>query len=352
MKEFDFLLQKDPTPGAKNRVSRNLDGSFILPRWVFDSPTDIVVGCKSANRKFASVGLTSQIVYDILVLGLTSPLDRPVCPVCGQPLKFIRFSNGYSATCGKESCSRESIKRSVTSLWRDSAYRETQVNSHIEWAKKEENLEKMRQISLMTWQDQDYRDRQIKAHKDWSNVKENRELLRQRSLDAWNSEEYRKRQSEAHKKYCINNPEKVYNRGVNGVVTCSKAILGSLRYDSSWERYLIEVMDSMDEVVSVERASFWIPYTCGDEQFNYFPDLIVKFVNGVNILVEIKANWMIESDEKTTCKLRAGELYVSEHLEIFDKYVILKDEDLCDSPHYVKFNSSLARMSLLKYITL
>ena len=90
MTEFEIfynLLQKDPLPGTKNRVFR-INTDFILPGWIFDEEKDVLIGYKSANRKFSNIGLTSQIVYDILVLGLTDIKNRPKCPICEGESKF------------------------------------------------------------------------------------------------------------------------------------------------------------------------------------------------------------------------------------------------------------------------
>jgi hypothetical protein len=350
-KLFALLLSKDPKPGTKNRIIKN-DRIYYLPGWIFDSEEEIVVvKYKSLNRAIIKAGYTPQIVFDILQLGLTDISQRPVCQICGKPVKFFKiYTGGYLKTCSDPNCKSELSRKEVTKLWENQDYRNTQVNSHKEWASKEENLEQMRQISLRTWKDQNYRDKQVASHKEWSNKEENKLILSKRSSSAWQNEEYRKHQSEIHKEFAKNNPEKV-RAGQGGNVLSKKSLKGQLRYDSSWEKEFVELLDDIEEVISVERAEFSIPYTIGKEVHNYFPDLVIEFNDKRKFLVEIKANWMIKYDIKTPEKIKAGKKYVEDNNSIFYGYILLKDENLCDGPHYVKFNRELARKELFKLIT-
>lgn len=268
---FNNLLSKDPTPGMKNRVIRN-DKLYLVPGWVFDKKDKYVkITYKKLNREFTKAGYNTQIVYDILMLGLTNIEDRPKCPVCGSVRKFYNFTRNYYTTCAKDNCIKASIKSTVTVLWKNSEYRQAQVDSHLEWCSKEENKEKMSKISL----------------------------------DTWSNPEYRKKQVESHKKFAYNNPDKI-RAGNHGILKCSKSNKGELIYDSSWEQLFIILCENLDFVTSINRVSFSIQYKYQKEYFMYFPDFDVTLSNGKRLMIELKANWMIEKDKKTPLKLKAG----------------------------------------------
>ena len=61
-----------------------LDGGWIAGR-AFDRVSQIVTG------------YNKQEWYDICILGLKSPLDRPRCSQCGESLPFRRLDTGYGS---------------------------------------------------------------------------------------------------------------------------------------------------------------------------------------------------------------------------------------------------------------
>lgn len=347
---FNMLLSRNPNPGKKNDLVRK-DEVYKIPGWVFESSEEVLeIKSRLLTNFIGKHNLTSQIFWDVYVLGLTDIEQRPKCPICGADLIFRGIpKGGYGKICGSITCKSEYARREMNDLWKNKDYKEMQSSSHKEWSSKEENIERLRQGALKAWQNKDYREHQIRVHIEWAEKEDNKQAMRERSLEMWQRPGYREMQSDIHREYAKNNPNKI-KCGTGGIVKSSKSSFGKLSYDSSWEMNFIKLLEDIDEVVSVERAGFYIPYYIDGKEFNYFPDFCLSTNLEKRYLVEIKANWMISSDPKTRCKIEAGREYVKNHPEEFAGYVLLKDENLCDSPHYIKFNFELAKEELLKFI--
>lgn len=309
---FNKLLQKDSSPGTKSRVTRE-GNTYRFPGWVFDKEGEVIIKYKTVIREAKKIDCTAQILYDILILGLTDISQRPKCKICGKEITIRRFSEGYPITCGSLECKREFAKQEMLEMWKDISYRQIQTNSH----------------------------------KAWAEVEENRELLRQRSLDVWKNPEYRERQVKVHKEFAKNNPEKIRN-GINGIINITKSTKGEFRFDSSWERDLVLLLDKMPDVISIERPNFYIPYQYNGESFNYFPDISVRFSNNNLYLIEVKANWMIKFDPKVEWKIKAGIDYV-ENSDDYYKYILLTEDQLCDKRRTILVED-IAKKELIKLL--
>ena len=86
---FNKLIAKDPNPGEKNRLKKSEDGNFIIvPGWVVDQKEDYIVSTHGTKKFYREFKLNSQVLYDILILGFTNIDQRPLCPVCGNPINF------------------------------------------------------------------------------------------------------------------------------------------------------------------------------------------------------------------------------------------------------------------------
>lgn len=299
--KFNSLLKIDPNPGEKNRCHR-IGNVLYVPGWVFGKELDKVeVKYKKVNRVFEGIGYSTQLIYDILSLGLTDINDRPICPICGKPTTFNNFWLGYTKTCKDFKCRCESIKSRVTDLWRDADYRNTQVKSHQEWASIPENKQKMREISINIWKRPDYRSRLV----------------------------------EIHKNYILNNPDKILT-SVHGVFRSDRQSI-DIHYDSTWEKKFLEFCERNNSVIlSYDRAYLDIPYTYLDKEHTFFPDFKVCLNNGKTLLVEIKANWLIEHQPKNLEKFKYGEDFVSKS-NIYDSFAVLTDDELFYPPNYKKF---------------
>lgn len=317
---FDNLLKKDPSPGIKNRIIINENREIIIPGWMIDSIEDYVnIGKKSTFHYANKFGYTSQIMYDIGVLGLTSINDRPRCPICGNPVEFNIFTRGYFKTCKNPECSKNAIKLTVTELWKNQEYKEIQSRSHAEWA----------------------------------SFPENKELMRVRSLKMWEDDEYRNRLKTAHIEWAKNNPDKVKSgsnfRGIHGKELSQKSRNGYLFYDSTWEKDFIDFCNKSDFIRSIERSKLHIPYLYEDFTRNYFPDFEIELFTGELLLIEIKPKYLINTDSKTKKKIEAGKKFVSEENR-FLAYLVLNEEILYDDVHFKKFSSLKLEKFILKSI--
>lgn len=311
---FKKLLQKDKNLGTKNRVIRK-GNIYKFPGWVFDESGEefVIVKYKTVKRRAEEIDCTVQILYDILILGLTDISQRPKCKVCGKVLSMRRFSEGYPVTCGSTNCKKDYARKEMLNMWKDQSYRNTQSKSHKVWAEKPEN----------------------------------KEYLRKRAIDSWKIPEYREHQSQVHKEFAKNNPNKIRN-GIHGTINITKSIKGTFRYDSSWERDLVLLMDKIPEVISIERPDFYIPYKYNGESFSYFPDISVKFSNNNLYLIEVKAKWLIKFDPRVEWKIKAGEDYVK-NSNYYYKYILLTEDQLCDSRRNILVED-IAKEELLKLI--
>lgn len=343
---FNKLLQRNPSPGTKNIVVRE-GNVYKFPGWVFNESGEIIVKCKTVNREAKKIDCTAQIFYDILILGLIDISQRPKCKICGKEITIRRFSKGYPTTCGSPECIKEFARQEMLEMWKDSSYRENQTSSHKVWAEKEENKEFMRQRTLNNWKDPNYRERQVNSHIEWASKEENKELMRQRSLNMWKDSKYREVQSEVHKEFAKNNPDKVRN-GINGTINITKSPKGEFRFDSTWERGLVLLLEKMPEVISIERPDFYIPYKFNGNSFSYFPDISVRFSNNNLYLIEVKAKWMIEYDPRTTYKINAGIEYVN-NSDVYYKYLLLTDDQLCQKGKTI-FVEDIAKEELIKLL--
>lgn len=289
---FDKLLKQNPKPGTKNEIVRE-GNVYVLPSWVFgEDKTHIRY--KTVKRTCIKYGITDQILYDVLVLGLISIDDRPKCPICGKPVSFKNINFGYYSTCSSKSCISENNRKKVAELWKDSAYRTKQINTKKVWMNKPEKLE----------------------------------FFRKRALNSWKDSNYRKKQIESHIEYCKNNPDKVMN-GIHGEADCVKSVTGKLSYDSSWERDFINFCNTESIIKSINRAGIYIPYFDNKEMVTryYYPDFFVVLENNQKLLIEIKSDWLFETDYLTKLKIEAGKNYVLNSQDILD-YLVFQENDL------------------------
>lgn len=79
-----------------------------------------------------------------------------------------------------------------------------------------------------------------------------------------------------------------YTSTIKGWHVSSKA--GEIWYSSSWELRAYKNLDSDEKVLSYKKEPFPIKYMCEGVERNYFPDLLVKYVDGSIELIEIKPN--------------------------------------------------------------
>lgn len=288
---FNYLLSKDPSPGTKNRAIRQ-GNVWIFPGWLEDKKEDCIVKYKRVTSFAKKIGVSVQILYDIVQLGIKNILARPKCPICGKERKFSIFSRGYSATCGDSKCISKNAEQEVRNLWNKEEYRATQINTK----------------------------------KEWMNKPEYTEFFRKRALAQWSNVDYREKQVESHIEYCKNNPDKVLS-GQHGVIESPKSLNSSMAFDSGWEKDFIEFCNQNEDIISINRANIAIPYEFEGISRNYFPDFEVILKTGEKLLIEIKCDWLLEKDDKTSYKLEAAKEFVKTS-SLYIDFLVFVEKDL------------------------
>lgn len=339
---FNKLLKLNPTPGKKHNIKDILiNNVYILPGWINSNKDPIQVKYKNINKFLSSLGYTTQIFYDIFILGLCNIADRPVCPICKEKVDFINFIKGYNKTCKNKTCRSKFTSNQVQNLWLNSSYRETQTNSHIKWAEDPTNREKLKQTSLRIWNDSTYREAQTNSHIKWAQDPVNKNNMSKITKQLWSDPIYRERQCNSHKQWAINNPDKVM-KGTRGFVYSNKMGI-NIGYDSTWEKQFIEFCDQETNILSIQRSTLNIPYEIDGEKHYYFPDFHVKLSSGELLLIEIKAKWQIQQDHRTTIKLQKGKEFINNSL--FNRYIVLTEDELFTNN---KFDSEKIIAQLIK----
>lgn len=305
---FNYILKNDLKTGPNRLLSnKKVESSLKISKlgknkWIIDSMDNNPI--------------SDQVIYDIFKLGLTSIDQRPKCPFCGDPIRFYDLRRGYKKSCDKKECFKRHMKEIV---WGDSKYRENQTRVHKEWAKIPKNREYLVQRTLNTWKNEKYREKQVKVHIDWAK----------------------------------NNPNRVgaflFRNAKNGNIFINKLVGGSgiIKVDSNWEAQFLKFCDELDDVVSISRANFGIPYRYDNVDRNYFPDFIIN-TNKESLLVEIKP-YKLSQNKKNSLKLKVGREYV-ESREEFDRFVLITEKELFTNTCYKVINSeNLIKILLNKY---
>jgi hypothetical protein len=76
-----------------------------------------------------------------------------------------------------------------------------------------------------------------------------------------------------------------------GVHKSPKATNGPAYYRSGWEKIVLEYLDGSADVVSYEYESIAIPYISNNSSGKvryYYPDFVVHYADGRNVIVEVK----------------------------------------------------------------
>ena len=261
------------------------------------------------------VFISPQIFYDSLILGLTNEKDRPKCPICGNNLEFISISHGYPRTCSKN-CHSE--------LKRDN------YNRISGMTKKGDRLsdELKQKISLTLTgrvESKETREKKSKYMKEFAKTEEGKRFYRNIG----------KIVSETNQK--ILSGEKTINtktgyyvssrfkRGIFDLTTFGKTI----NYDSGWEKAFLEYfMDesNISEIEIFDRCKQRIPYIDFDgKERMYSPDFFIKFKSGIRLVIEIKPDILVRTDETVKLKIQSGNNFYKDKKNI--KYMVLTEKD-------------------------
>lgn len=272
---FDRLHSIDPNPGKQNRIVSDGD-YFVIPGWIsidnsiIDNDGFIRIKKSSMKSVYKRSLSTTQILHDILVKGLISINDRPLCPICGKPAKF-KPGEGYYSTCGDRQC-----KNKLMSI------RETENNPFNGEFTPEHRKKISEGVRLA--------------------IKEGK--LFNENTNKRNNTKY-----------------------ISGKISISKSEK-DLYYDSSWELDFIKFCNYSNNVVSIERSSLRLSYEFEGKKHYYLPDFEIKTINNLKILIEIKPYILSKTDNKTMEKIKTGENYILSDSNDFSKFIVLTEKEL------------------------
>lgn len=110
---FNELLKKDPNPGIPGRLIVK-NGKATIPGWIINKPDIDSITILNCNIP-KDTGFSSQLVYDILQLGLTDVNNRPKCWICNKSAMFLSLAKGYGKGC-TESHSKTAMKIKINDI--------------------------------------------------------------------------------------------------------------------------------------------------------------------------------------------------------------------------------------------
>jgi len=101
-----------------------------------------------------------------------------------------------------------------------------------------------------------------------------------------------------------NNPQN-YIRTKKGVFFSEKNGC-ELHYDSSYELTAYNLLEQMSIVEKYERCPYVVPYVFSDGvKHRYIPDILIKYVNGIEEVVEVKPKSRLK-EEKNKYKIKSA----------------------------------------------
>lgn len=335
---FNKLIVKDPELGKKNRLEKSDDGNYIIiPGWVTNQCDSYKVPVHGTKKFYKNFGLNNQVLYDVLILGLTDISQRPVCPICGNPIKFRnnlfgKFA-GYNNACGNTKChyllnkdkllSEEAIKKSVATRMKNGGYDHMFGNTY---------------------------------RKDNPQSEESKRRQSEKMKGRKKSPEAIKKSAEGRAKFYKEHPDKLLafinspkGKSERGILDIDKSSTKKFTYLSSWEKKLVLFMDKeLDDVLKIEMPQP-IEYTFNENTHNYFADIDITLSNGKKLLIEIKPSPHLYH-KKNQAKFTAGRLFITNNDDYLD-YLIITEQVLFENPRKQEnINKDKIKELILSYI--
>ena len=324
---FDSFMSLNPFPGKKMtdwKIGKGQKIKIKLYKWMTLSGKEMYVSISRFSRlvpDLCKVAVTSQIYFDVIVLGITDLKERPKCINCGKFSRFIGLGErGYLKTCS-HNC--------------DMALKSARIEKE---GKKLKNLskskEQIRKI-VQTKSTDEYKRKVSESIKNFYKTplgeerrKKISETIRRRNLDDISTGKFFKRKGR-------------YKKGF--FITKSKSSLG---YDSSWVMDFLKHLDNAwysEDIKRVTRCTDRIQYyDNNDKKFRiYIPDFTIVFKSGMKLVVEIKPLSYIKYDSVTRQKyIAAKKFYRKNNI----KYIVLTEVEL----YFTRRNKSYRNKSGLK----
>lgn len=324
----------------------------------------VYVNSYKIKNYLSKLGKDVQEYYDRWFLNITTPLERPKCPICGELLRFISIYVGYRESCGNRNCmytirgnhTKETFKNNPDRLEEANRRRAEAVRKPETRKKLSEAHRRFKEMDPEGYSEIK-RNSQIKARKLHPELNENQsKRMRKRYEDKKNRDKQSKSMSEAYKR----DPSLRY-RATKGLMTKesrekskrtkiekwknpTESMLKSINprgikssifspyenkeitFDSNWERsYFLECLKNPG-IVSVIRCPFSIQYINPNDGLihNYIPDFLVEYRDGSKILVEIKPKYT-KYDKVVISKSKSAMKYCK---DIGIKFIMITESEL------------------------
>ena len=258
-------------------------------------------------------GITTNQYYNICINGDINYSPICACPKCENVVKFRTLSVGYYKYCCK-SCTMIGKTMPV------------------------EQIEKMRKTKTGVSLTPEHRAAIVKGRigiRHSESAKENMRKARINIINGpWTDKHY-----EGHKNFgesggvfgiMYANPEKYDISKLGQNSRFKSGVFSSLKsnrcyYRSSYELKLMEILEEDSSVVSFFMEPFLIPYVGLDKKnHKYIPDCLIKYVNNVNVLVEVKPERLLNTPTNIL-KFEAGKEYCKNNNM---EYVIWTEKEL------------------------
>ena len=322
----------------KESIERNLSRLMMIKskNSRFYLLNDKWVSSCSLGRELNKIGLTIQEWYDTNILEISSPDERPKCPICGKECRFISIPGGYSLTCKNKECVNKLHGIHFSNFYKDKDKVKEKVNS---W-RKVMTYERLSEIQcsirdkdplayskmkseankLAVKNNPDLKSKRSKYKKEWWSNQENHDNMvdtlknkykedpsysekKSRSLKiTLSTDEMKMKLSESQRKKWENPTEKMLNPNYKNGNALGLNYSGiksrmyspyedkEIIFDSNWERIWFINSTNNPDIINIKRCPISIKYlNPNDNKYHsYIPDFLIEYSNGYKEVIEIK----------------------------------------------------------------
>lgn len=320
---FDKLISKNPNKGVKyldyKEIKLKKNGHkkiyYKIYSWFSGKEDYFIIGNRLSPHLKKNYGITLQVYYDIIILGIESIDQRPKCNICNKDVPFRGLWAGYRKTCNDRSCEIQYDRLLVI---------------------------------------------ESKKRKVFHHTEKSKELLRQKALGRKHSEESKQKMSESRKgvkktfskefiSYLINRNkamvwtpeqrERISIASTNRLLNSNRKGIRSkyfsdkfneqFLFDSSWEERFIKLMEKTyicRDISILKRCRDIVQYKKDDGTLHrYLPDFYIEFKDGIKVVIEIKPASLVKNDRVVYLKKIAAKKYFKNK---GIKYIILTENEL------------------------
>lgn len=335
---YKEISDRNPDKGIEHHEyidkSTRFKTKYFVPEWLgSDDYKDAWISARELTSMIESLGITRQIYYDLVILGISTPDDRPKCKHRNCSNEAIFMGSKYSDYCCVK-CARS-----------ESSLGNTYAKARTGYKQKESTKKK---ISEKLMGNKNGLGHEVSE--------EHRRILSEKmagnkngvGITPWNkgkkaSPELRVKLSLAQINRSLNGNGPKTRGFKSGRYHLERFNLDTY-YQSSYEQKFLIYLETYLDVVEVSRKVPIIRYynPVKMAECNYVPDFLLKLSDGSSVLVEIKPKYLL-TDKVVKAKIGAGTDYCSRHNL---RYMILTEENLFTDTG--EFNYQLDLISMLR----